>query len=165
MRDVAAFAGFAEAVALDRLGQDDGRRALVLDRSLVGRVHFLRIVAAAQQLANLIVGQMIDHLEQLRILAEEMFARVAAGLHGIFLVVAVDRFFHAFEQQTLVIAGEQRVPIGAPDDFDDVPAGAAEQRFEFLNDLAVAAHRPVEPLEVAVDDPDQVVEIFPRRPA
>ena len=37
--------------------------------------------------------------------------------------------------------------------------------FEFLDDLAVAAHRAVEPLQVAVDDEDQVVELLARRPA
>ena len=36
-------------------------------------------------------------------------------------------------------------------------------RFEFLDDLAVAAHRTVEALQVAVDDEDQVVELFARR--
>ena len=45
---------------------------------------------------------------------------------------------------------------------DHVPAGAAEDRFQFLNDLAVAAHRTVETLQVAVDDEDQVVEPFAR---
>ena len=35
-------------------------------------------------------------------------------------------------------------------------------RFEFLDDLAVAAHRTVEPLQVAVDDEDQVVEVLAR---
>ena len=45
---------------------------------------------------------------------------------------------------------------------DDVPAGAAERRFELLDDLAVAAHRAVEPLQVAVDDEDQVVELLAR---
>ena len=34
--------------------------------------------------------------------------------------------------------------------------------FELLNDLAVAADRAVEPLQVAVDDEDQVVELFAR---
>ena len=34
--------------------------------------------------------------------------------------------------------------------------------FQFLDDLAVAAHRAVEPLQVAVDDEDQIVEPFPR---
>ena len=44
----------------------------------------------------------------------------------------------------------------------DVPARAAERRFELLDDLAVAADRTVEALQVAVDDEDQVVELFAR---
>ena len=44
-----------------------------------------------------------------------------------------------------------------------VPAGAAEDGFQLLNDLAVAADRTVEPLQVAVDDEDQVVELLARR--
>ncbi len=31
---------------------------------------------------------------------------------------------------------------------------------EFLHDLAVAAHRPVEALQVAVDDEDEIVELL-----
>ena len=54
------------------------------------------------------------------------------------------------------------VPIAAPNDLDDVPARTAEQTFEFLDDFAVAAHRTVEPLQIAVDDPDQVVEVLAR---
>ncbi len=45
---------------------------------------------------------------------------------------------------------------------DHVPAGAAERRFQFLNDAAVAAHRPVQPLQVAVDHEDQIVELLAR---
>ena len=37
--------------------------------------------------------------------------------------------------------------------------------FQLLDDLAVAAHRPVEALQVAVDDEDEVVELLARRPA
>ena len=58
---------------------------------------------------------------------------------------------------------EEVVPPAAPDDLDDVPARAAEDRLELLDDLAVAAHRTVEPLQVAVDDEDQVVELLARR--
>ena len=58
---------------------------------------------------------------------------------------------------------EQVVPFGAPEHLDDVPAGAAEDRLELLDDLAVAADRTVEPLQVAVDDEDQVVELLARR--
>src|SRR6185436_12144200 len=50
--------------------------------------------------------------------------------------------------------------VGAPDDLDDVPACAAENAFQFLDDLTVAAHWAVEPLEIAVHDPDEVVEVF-----
>ena len=50
----------------------------------------------------------------------------------------------------------------APDHFDHVPAGAAEGGFQFLDHLAVAAHRTVQALQVAVDDEDQVVELFAR---
>jgi hypothetical protein len=40
--------------------------------------------------------------------------------------------------------------------------GAAELALEFLDDLAVAAHRAVQALQVAVDDEDQVVELLAR---
>ena len=97
MGDIAAFAGFAQAVALDRLGENHRRRAFVFHRRFVGGVNFHRIVTAAQQLANLVVGHVIDHLKQLRILAEKMLSGVAARLHRVFLIIAVDRFFHALE--------------------------------------------------------------------
>ena len=38
--------------------------------------------------------------------------------------------------------------------------GAPEDGLELLDDLAVAAHRAVEALQVAVDDPGQVVELL-----
>src|SRR5262249_57421169 len=59
-------------------------------------------------------------------------------------------------------ARQQRVPVAAPDDLDAVPAGAAEDRLQLLNDLAVATHWAVEALQVAVDDKDQVVELLAR---
>src|SRR5205085_1068919 len=43
---------------------------------------------------------------------------------------------------------------------DDVPADAAELRLQLLHDLAVAAHRAVEALQVAVDNENQVVELL-----
>ena len=113
MGDVAAFAGFAHAVAFDGLGENNGGPAFMFHRGVIGGVNFHRIVAAAQQLADLVIGEMIDHRQQFRIFAEEMFARVASRLDGIFLIIAVDGFFHAFEQQALVVAassGSQSEP-------------------------------------------------------
>ncbi|MNS31962.1 hypothetical protein D3C72_640320 [compost metagenome] len=57
---------------------------------------------------------------------------------------------------------QQRIPVAAPDQLDHVPARTAEVAFQFLDDLAVAAHRTVQALQVAVDDEDQVVELFTR---
>jgi hypothetical protein len=48
---------------------------------------------------------------------------------------------------------------------DDVPARAAEDGFQFLNDFSVAAHRAVEPLQVAVDDERSGCRVFRARPA
>ena len=163
MGDVLAFAGFAEPVALDRPGQDDRRRALVLDGGLVGVVDLDRIVPAQGHLLELIVRQVLDHVEQPRIDAPEVLADVGARLDGVLLVLAVDDLAHPLHEQPVAILGEQRIPLAAPDHLDDVPAGAAERRFELLDDLAVAAHRTVEALQVAVDDEDQVVELFARR--
>ena len=60
-----------------------------------------------------------------------------------------------------MVAGEECIPAGAPDHLDHVPAGSAEDRFELGDDLAVAAHRAVQALQVAVDHPGQVVEALP----
>ena len=70
--------------------------------------------------------------------------------------------WNARSSSMLRVAREQRIPVAAPQQLDHVPAGAGEQSLELLDDRAVAAHRAVEPLQVAVDDEDQVVESFAR---
>ena len=95
MRDVAAFASFTQAVAFYRFGENDRGLALMFHCGLVCGVHLPRVVAAAQQLANLVVGQVIHHRQQLRVFAEKMFARIASGFDRVFLIVAVHRLFHA----------------------------------------------------------------------
>ena len=113
--DVLAFTRFADAVALDRAGQDHGRLPRVLDGGLVGRVDLHRIVAAERQLLQLLVGQVLDHLEQPRILAPEVLPDVGARLDGVFLVLAVDDLAHALDEQAVVVLVEQRIPLAAPD--------------------------------------------------
>src|SRR4029077_5174136 len=61
--DVFSFAGFAQPVALDRLGENDRRRSGVLDGYLVGGVHLDGIVAAQAHTGELLVGQVLDHLQ------------------------------------------------------------------------------------------------------
>jgi hypothetical protein len=124
-------------------------------------VHLDRVVAAAVERPDLVVAHVGHALEQHRVGAEEVLAHVGAVARLVGLVVAVDRGVHARPQAAVVVRGQQRVPAGAPDDLDHVPARAAEHGLELLDDLAVAAHRPVEPLQVAVDDEDEVVEPLP----
>ena len=45
----------------------------------------------------------------------------------------------------------------APQDLDDVPARAAKRGFQFLNDLAIAANRAVQALQVTVNDENKIV--------
>ena len=165
VRDVLAFAGFAEAVAFDGPHEHDRRLPLVLDRGLVAVVDLDRIVTAEPQLLQLVVGQVLDHLEQARVDAEEMLAQVGARLDGVLLILPVDDLAHPLGEQALVVDRQQRIPVASPQHLDDVPPGAAEDRFELLDDLPVAAHRTVETLEIAVDDEDQVVELLARREA
>src|SRR5262249_14171721 len=152
--DVLALAGFAQAVTLDGVSQDDRRLSAMLHRRSVGRVDLDRIVAAAFELGQLIVGQVLDELQQFRIFAEELFADVGAAFDRVFLIFAVNDLAHALHEQAGLVALQERVPIAAPNDLDAVPARAAEGRLQLLDDLAVAAHRAVETLQVAVDHPD-----------
>ena len=134
--------------------------AFVLDGGLVRGVNLARIVATETQAAQRFVGKRLDELQQARIAAEEMLADVRAGFHDELLVFAVDQLAHALDEQAFGVALENGIPLAAPEDLDDVPARAAEGGFELLNDLAVAANGTVEALQVAVDDEDEVVELF-----
>ena len=158
MGDVAGLDARAEGPALDGLGEDHGRRAGVLGRGLVRGVDLAVVVAAAAELGEVVVGQVLDELAQPRIRPEEVLADVRAAGDRELLELAVERVVHLLDEDAVDVAGEEVVPLARPDDLDDVPAGAAEGRLELLDDLAVAADRAVEALQVAVDDEGQVVE-------
>ncbi len=150
----------AERPALDRLGQDDRGRAALLGGQLVGGVELAVVVAAARQRPQLVVAQVLDQPAEPGVGTEEVLADVGPRLGRVLLELAVDGGVHPVEQHPVDVAGQQLVPARAPDDLDDVPSGAPEDRLELLDDLAVAPHRTVEPLQVAVDDEDQVVEVL-----
>src|SRR5690606_8078010 len=148
------------AVALDRVRKDNGRLALVIDRTVVSRIHLVGVVSATVEVPDLLVGELLDALEQLRVGTEEVLAHIGAVVGLVVLVLAVDGFVHPALHAAGVVGCEQWVPQATPDHLDNVPVGTAEVAFQFLDDLAVAANRAVEALQVAVDDEDQVVEVF-----
>ena len=75
-----------------------------------------------------------------------MLAYIGAVLRLEILIFAINAFFHALAQNGRSCPSEEPIPAGAPQHLDDVPAGAVKKAFEFLHDLAVAAHRAIEPL-------------------
>src|SRR5207253_7821090 len=85
---------------------------------------------------KLLIGNVFHQLQQTRIASEKVLADVGAGFDDELLVFAVNHFSHALDQQALGIPLEDRIPIAAPDDLDDIPAGSAKNRLEFLNNLA-----------------------------
>ena len=115
VRDVLAFARFAQSVALDRLGQDDGRCAGVIDRRAVSGVHFDRIVPAQPHARQLVVGEMLDHLQQPGIGAEQILPEIGSALDKIFLILPVADFAQPPDQQAIAVVLNEVVPIGAPD--------------------------------------------------
>ncbi len=161
MGGVAALEARAEGPALDGLGQDHRRGPGLFGRGLVGGVELPVVVAAPGEVADVVVGEVGRQLAQAGIRAEEVLAGEGAVLHGVALVGAVDGLVHLVDQDAVDVAGQQLVPTAAPDDLDDVPARAPEDGLELLDDLPVAPHRAVEALEVAVDDPGQVVQALP----
>ena len=160
MRDHARFAGLAHAKALLGLGEDHGRAAARRPRLLEGGVKLAEIVAAALQPVDLAIRHARHQRPHLRVFVEEMREIVGAVLGAERLILAVDGGGEAAQQRMGLVAREQRVPIGAPQHLDDMPAGGAEHALQLLDDLPVAAHGAVEPLQVAVDDEAEVVELF-----
>src|SRR5580704_1292437 len=100
---------------------------------------------------------MFDHLQQTRVRAKEILPEVRATLDKVFLILAIADLSHPLDQQSVAIILDERVPVRAPNYFDHIPTGTAEDCFQLLNNLAVAAHGTVEPLQVAINDEDQIV--------
>ena len=87
---------------------------------------------------------------------EEILANVLAASHRVLLVLAVGHLFHALGQQSLIVLGQQWVPVIAPDHLDDVPSRAAESRFELLDNLAITTYRPIQALQVTINHKNQI---------
>ena len=87
-----------------------------------------------------------------KILADE-----SPRFDGIFLVFTVDRLLHSFEEQPVLVLGEERIPVASPNDLDYVPARAAVDRLEFLDDLSVPTYGTVEALQIAVNNMNEIV--------
>src|ERR1043166_9599298 len=105
---------------------------------------------------------MFYQCKQLRALAEEMLPNVGTGLDGVFHEFAVANLVHSLNECTGLVARQESIPVATPDHLDSIPTSAAKGGFEFLDDLSVTANGSVEPLQVAIDDKNEIVESLAR---
>ncbi len=159
--DVAGLDRAGQGPSLDGLGQDHHRGACELDRCAVRRIQLAVVVAPPAEPSQVIVGQVLHDLLEPGVRPEEVLPDVIARFHCVLLELPVQGGVHLVDQHAVVVPGQQVVPFSAPHHLDDVPAGAPEHRLQLLDDLAVAADRPVQALEVAVHHEDQVVQGLP----
>ena len=162
VRRHAALAGAAHAVALLRLGQDHGGPPAVCARRGTGRVQLAKVVPAALERVDVGLAHVGHELLHLGVLAEEVLDVVGAVVGPERLVLPVHRAAERTQQHVARVARKERVPVAAPQHLDDVPARTGEERLELLDDLPVAAHGPVQALQVAVDDEGEVVQPLAR---
>ena len=83
-------------------------------RGEVGRVDLHRIVPAASQSVDIVVGQVRGQLRQFRKLVEEVLAIEASIGRRQGLELAVDRLVEGAQQQHLRVARKEWVPVAAP---------------------------------------------------
>ena len=155
---VAALKVRTQGVTLDRLGEDHRGLPLVFHRSPVGPVDLPVVVAAALEVPDLAIADVGHQRLGPRVTAEEVLPNVGSVVGLVGLEVAVGRGVHQIDQGAVGIGLQQGVPLAAPHHLDHVPAGTPKEGFQFLNDLAVAAHRSIEALQVAVHHEGQVVQ-------
>ena len=157
-----ALTGLAHAVAFFGVRQDHGGLAAVVRCCCVGGMDLHQVVAAAFEAVNLCIRQTLRQGGEFGVLAEEVLAVEAPVFGGKCLHLPVHRVGKRANQRAAGIPRKQAVPVAAPDEFDDVPAGPTKQFLQLVNDAAIAPHRAVQALQIAVDDPYQVVQLFAR---
>mmetsp|Transcript_26656 Transcript_26656/g.72376 ORF Transcript_26656/g.72376 Transcript_26656/m.72376 type:complete len:298 (+) Transcript_26656:1696-2589(+) len=88
----------------------------------------------------------------------------AVLLRGIALAVSIGAALQDLDQPPVVVVVNEVIPGVTPYQLDAVEASASEETLELLDHLRVPAHGAVEPLVVAVDDEDEVVQLLVARP-
>ena len=160
MRGHLALTRLPHAIAFFGVRQDDGGLALVNRCCCISRVDFYQVMPTSFQAVNLLIAQTLSELGKLGVLAKEVIAVKPSILGGECLHLPVHGVGKGTHQRLLSVPREQAVPVTAPNEFDHIPASTAKEFFEFVNDASVAANRPIQALQIAIDHPYQVVQFF-----
>ena len=103
MRRVFALNGVAHAVALYGLRKNDRGLTGMVHRRMVGRIDLIGIMAAPVQTHNVVIGKVIDHGPEFRMLTEEMLPGISPALRLVILILAVNHLIHALLEQALIV--------------------------------------------------------------
>src|SRR6185312_8996813 len=125
-------------------------------------VELPQVVTSALQPIYLVVGHVRDERGKLRSLGKKVIAIVRSIVRRECLELPIYGVRKGPQQCSLSVTSEKHIPIGAPENLEDVPPCAGEEGFELVNDPAVAANRSVEPLQVAIDDKREIVQSLAR---
>ena len=130
----------------------------------VGRIDLDRIVPPRRRAPDVVVGHDFRRARRTQDICPRIGDVCRRRLWRESLKFAVDASSKRLRAAAR-IAGDKPVPAIAPEDLDHVPSRAEEGGLEFLHDVPVPANRSIEALQIAVDDENQVVELFARQPA
>ncbi len=122
MGGVLALTHFAHTKTFYGFRQDYGRLPLVFHGGIVCGMYFVRVVATTVQAPDVFVSHAGNHFQQLGVLAKEVLAHVSTIVGLAVLVFTIDHFQHHFAHQAVFVAGQQFVPVAAPDHLQHVPA-------------------------------------------
>src|SRR5579862_265122 len=81
-------------------------------------------------------------------------------MSSIALKLSIDGLTKPASDDIVPVASKEFIPIGSPKELYYVPTRAREKTLQLLHNRAVAADGSIQPLQIAVHDEDQVVEIF-----
>ena len=128
----------------------------------IGVIDLAGIMAAAMQVADFLISHVRHQRRCLGITPEEFGSGVSAAACFECLILAIETLIHQLNQLAGCVLFQETVPVTAPQALDHIPARAAEQAFEFGDHFAIAAHRAIQALQIAVNNEDQIVEFLAR---
>src|ERR1019366_4445533 len=119
-------------------------------------------MATALESPDFFIAPVCNECCSARIATKKVLANIGTAFGFECLVITIGGAVHQIDEGAITISCKEFIPLAAPDDFDDIPTRATENRFEFLNNFAVTSDRTIEALQVAVDNKVEIIESFTR---
>ena len=89
VRGILCLTGLTKSVALDGMGQDNGRAAtVVVDGLMVSRIDLIGVMPTAVELVDLLIREIFNQLRGFGVLAKEVFAGISRSVAFIILKLA-----------------------------------------------------------------------------